>query len=199
MGGGGIINIITHKYTRKNILMVSSLKKYKGVDMFVSLARKCSAYSFSLVISSSLDKIQEYFLHTQIPDNLKIIPTQTDVTGYYYDASIVVNLSVHDLWVETFGMTLIEGFEFGTPCIAPDFGGPREVVECGKNGFLVDTDNEELIFDVIAFMLDSMDRYAEFVKNVFELKNKFSIDLMTRSLVKELRILYGKNKRYNKT
>jgi UDP-glucose:tetrahydrobiopterin glucosyltransferase len=39
-------------------------------------------------------------------------------------------------WVEAFGLTVIEALACGTPVIAYDRGGPAEIVEHGKNGFL---------------------------------------------------------------
>jgi UDP-glucose:tetrahydrobiopterin glucosyltransferase len=39
-------------------------------------------------------------------------------------------------WVEPFGLTVIEALACGTPVIAYDRGGPAEIVEDGKSGFL---------------------------------------------------------------
>jgi UDP-glucose:tetrahydrobiopterin glucosyltransferase len=39
-------------------------------------------------------------------------------------------------WVEAFGLTVIEALACGTPVIAYDRGGPAEIVEHGKSGFL---------------------------------------------------------------
>jgi UDP-glucose:tetrahydrobiopterin glucosyltransferase len=40
-------------------------------------------------------------------------------------------------WIEAFGLTVIEALACGTPVIAYDQGGPAEIVEDGKSGFLV--------------------------------------------------------------
>ncbi|GHV88928.1 hypothetical protein AGMMS50267_12880 [Spirochaetia bacterium] len=166
--------------------MVSSLKKYKGIDMFVSLARRIPDYSFFLVISSSNNDIEKYFLHAQLPNNIKLIPEQINLIPYYFNASVVVNLSIPDLWIETFGMTLIEGFELGTPCVAPDSGGPKEIVESGKNGILVNTVDENAIIEAIGHILGSRERYVEFVKNVFALRKRFSVESSIKCLIQAI-------------
>jgi UDP-glucose:tetrahydrobiopterin glucosyltransferase len=49
-------------------------------------------------------------------------------------------LSPHS-WVETFGDSLIEAMACGTPVVAYKKGGPIEIIENGKSGFLVEPDN----------------------------------------------------------
>lgn len=183
------INIVQHKFLEKKILMVASLKKYKGIDIFISLAKKCSGYLFYLVISDSQDEIKKYFLYTELPKNLYIIPQQKNLILYYFDASIVMNLSLPDLWIETFGMTIIEGFQLGTPCIAPDVGGPKEIVSNGKNGFLINPYDEDSIIKILDTLFTSEEEYKKFVINVIDSKKMFSIDTSMKILINEINSL----------
>jgi glycosyltransferase involved in cell wall biosynthesis len=176
-------NIVKYKFSKKNILMISSLKKYKGIDMFVLLAKKCPEYAFSLVVSSSQDDIVRYFSDILLPNNLTIIPQQINLLPYYRDASIVVNLSLPDLWIETFGMTLLEGFYCATPCIAPNFGGPKEIVSNGMNGFLVNPYDEDAIIRAFRSILDIEEIYETFFKNALELKKEYSVDKTIDALI----------------
>ena len=50
----------------------------------------------------------------------------------------MLNLSNPFLCVETFGMTILEAMAYGVPSIAPNIGGPIELIEDGYNGFCVD-------------------------------------------------------------
>jgi glycosyltransferase involved in cell wall biosynthesis len=186
-------NIAKYKYSKKNILMVSSLKKYKGIDVFVSLAKKCPGYSFSLVVGSPQTDITGYFSYTSLPDNLIIIPQQKNLLPYYCNASIVVNLSLPDLCIETFGMTLLEGLQCGTPCIAPDFGGPKEIVLNGKNGFLVNPYDEESVIRAMNVILHSETHYTQFVANAFDSLNRFSLDALIQLLSTEIKSVISDN------
>ncbi|MDR3056953.1 MAG: glycosyltransferase family 4 protein [Prevotella sp.] len=185
-----IIDIINHKFKSKNIVMISSLKKYKGIGIFISLAKRCPEYSFLLIMSSTQDEINQHFLYIPLPQNIQLIPVQKDLLPYYFDASIIVNLSLPDLWIETFGMTLIEGFCLGTPSIAPDFGGPKEIVINGENGFLVNPYDEDAVVKAFNTILSSESQYRQFVENVLRLKNRFSIDILINSLINEINSLY---------
>ena len=71
-------------------------------------------------------------------DNLQIISRQNDVTPFYNEASIVLNLSDKQRFVETFGLTALEAMSAGLPVIVPTEGGIAEMVEDGANGYKID-------------------------------------------------------------
>ncbi|GJM61274.1 glycosyltransferase family 4 protein [Persicobacter diffluens] len=118
------------------VLMLCSLKKYKGVDTFVNLAAFLPEYRFNLVLNASQAEVDEYFQNR--PSNLFIYPAQKNIHPFYAEADLLLNLSDPEQWVETFGMTLLEGMAYGLPCICPNAGGPLEVVENGVQGICCD-------------------------------------------------------------
>lgn len=125
------------------VLMVSSLKEYKGVRYFVELAAKMPQLKFEMVLNASQNEIDHFFNDMQLSSNLKLFTAQKDVHPFYERASLVVNLSIPDQCKETFGMTLLEGMCYGLPVIAPPAGGPAEVVRNGINGFCIDVRNSD--------------------------------------------------------
>ncbi len=120
------------------VLMVSSLKEYKGIRYFAELASKMPQLKFELVLNAKQEEIELFFKDTVLSSNLKLFPSQKDVHPFYERAGMVVNLSIPDQCKETFGMTLLEGMCYGLPVIAPPAGGPAEVVRNGFNGFCID-------------------------------------------------------------
>jgi UDP-glucose:tetrahydrobiopterin glucosyltransferase len=62
-------------------------------------------------------------------------------------------------WVEAFGNVAIEAMACGVPVIAYHRGGPAEIVEDGKTGFLVEPDSVEGLVEALE-QLDKIDRYA---------------------------------------
>jgi len=62
-------------------------------------------------------------------------------------------------WVEAFGNVAIEALACGVPVIAYRRGGPAEIVEDGKSGFLVEPDSVEGLVEAIG-NLDKIDRYT---------------------------------------
>ncbi len=135
-----------HPFT---VLMLCSLKKYKGVDQFVALAKRLPAYRFELVLNATSAEINDYFESLDLPENLIIFPKQSNVHWFYERAHLVLNLSDPNQWVETFGMTLLEAMTYGIPVIAPTVGGPIEIVKHGENGFTFNFNHLGKISDAI--------------------------------------------------
>lgn len=129
---------------RNKIIMISSLSKEKGVDVFVEIAKKMPSYNFSLVLSTDASTINSYF--QSIPDNLTIFPKQKELNHFYYDADLLLNLTQPSVCIETFGLTILEAMIYGIPAIVPNAGGPMELVVDGFNGFCVNVeDSDEIV------------------------------------------------------
>lgn len=132
------------------VLMIASLRDYKGLPQFVAVAASLCEHAdirFDLVVNAEVDELKRYFRDFAVPNNLFIHPRTDEPATYYEDASLVVNLSPPDQWVETFGLTILEGMAYGIPVIAPPIGGPLELFEEGIEGFFVDSRDAEALKD----------------------------------------------------
>lgn len=136
----------------KEILLMSSLTIGKGYHNFIKIAALLPEYNFTLVLSGT-DAEVKAVLPKELPSNIKIYPVQKDVHSFYYNADLVMNLSIPELWIETFGLTLIEAMAYGIPVIAPNIGGPTEFIENDVNGFCVNTNNIDEIINKIKYIL----------------------------------------------
>lgn len=135
-----------------NILMLASLRDYKGIPEFLGLANRFANHAdirFHLVANDSETIIQRYFSTISVPHNVTVHSRTDDPTVYYTQASLVLNLSRPDQCVETFGLTLLEAMVFGIPVIAPPVGGPIELVDEGVNGFLIDSRNGDALYQQV--------------------------------------------------
>ena len=92
-------------------------------------------------------------------DNLQIISRQNDVTPFYNEASIVLNLSDKQRFVETFGLTALEAMSAGLPVIVPTEGGIAEIVEDGANGYKIDVQDLDRIDCMIEEIFQDKDHY----------------------------------------
>jgi glycosyltransferase involved in cell wall biosynthesis len=165
------LHLITEKDT-KIVLMICSLKAYKGVNEFVKLAKINSEFTFKLVVNASQTEMEEYFKNEILPSNLILYPTQKDTHPFYKEASVFLNLSDTKLWVETFGLTILEAMAYGLPTIVPPVGGVVELVEEGENGFLIDSKNVNLISEKLILILKNKTIYHRMSKDALE-KSKF--------------------------
>jgi len=65
---------------------------------------------------------------------------------------------VPSLWAEPFGLVAAEALMRATPVIASDVGGPREIVEHGRTGWVVPTGDISALSDTLVAALSDRDR-----------------------------------------
>lgn len=164
------------KLKRKIIFMPTSLKEYKGVFQFVELARKNIDYNFVLLCSTELSEMQKFFAKIDLPENLTLVGKQKALEKFYREAAVTMNLSLYDKFIETFGLTVLESFDALVPAVAPAYGGPKEIIENGKNGFLIDPYNLDEISESIKRITNSFDVYKAFALNAKNRVKDFNED-----------------------
>ena len=150
------------EHSRNKIIMIASLQKGKGVDMFVQLASLLPNYAFKLILNCTYEEIRRYF--NNYPSNLTILDKQSNIHPYLREADVILNLSNPFFLVETFGLTIIEGMAYGLPAIVPNAGGPIEIVENNYNGFCVDVTDADVLKQSIEYILEK-DNYTRFYNN----------------------------------
>jgi len=163
-------------------LMLCSLKPYKGVQNFVTIAKDTPAINFDLVLNAEQIEIDNFFLNEDLPKNLTIHPTQRNVHPFYQKADLVLNLSHPEQWVETFGMTLLEAMYYGVPCIAPPIGGPAEIVTDTKEGYLIDQRNIHEIVGRIKKMAEEKSIYKKLSINAKSKSSHFNNERMVNQV-----------------
>ena len=168
------------KTETNNVLMVCSLKDYKGVQEFIMLAKTNSYFNFKLVLNASKQEIDTYFKETSIPKNCFVYPTQTNLHSFYKWASVILNLSRPNEWVETFGLTIIEGMAYGLPAIVPPVGGITELVNQNLNGFLVDATEANKLNHALNTLLTQKENYHVMRKNALKRVHNYSEDIFEK-------------------
>lgn len=174
-------------FERKNILMLSSLKEYKGTKDFIKMATDMPQYHFTLVINDTQENIDRYLEVNKINtlSNLIIYSRQSDVTPFYNRASVVLNLTNKNQAIETFGMTPLEAMTCGLPVIVPTVGGIAELVD-GQNGYKIDVQDLTQIEEAINKMLSDKALYMKMSENALAKSKEYDIDAMISKIEKIL-------------
>ncbi len=168
-----------------NVLMVCSLKSYKGVNEFVNIAEMFthrSDMSFRLVLNANEQEIDEFFLGVRIPENLSIFPFQPDLKKFYSEANLVLNLSKTDQWVETFGLTILEAMSYGIPTIVPPIGGPIELVRNNQDGYLIASSDTKGLYSRILSLSDDRNLCLDLSRSARKQSLKFNEDVFRKAL-----------------
>lgn len=166
------------------ILMLSSLKIYKGTIEFIQLAQELPCYSFELVINDTWESIKSFLkVHAiKLPHNLKIWDRQNLIFPFYERASLVLNLSNKNLVVETFGMTVLEAMTAGVPVIVPTVGGIADLVKDGINGYKIDVQNLDCIKNKIIEILSNKELHRKLSQNAIRLSKNYSYSKMINNI-----------------
>lgn len=175
-------------FARKRILMLGSLKLYKGPLEFIALARRLPKFAFELVVNDTQENIDNFITEhaVEASGNLTIYPRQSDVTPFYNRASLVLNLSDKNLFIETFGLTALEAMSAGLPVIVPTEGGIAEMVEDGVNGYKIDVHGLDRIVKCIDEILSDKNLYTELSDNALRYAQKYNADVMTDGILSHL-------------
>lgn len=145
------------------VLMLASLRGYKGVEEFIVLAvslRDRSDITFDLVLNAEADEVAAFALRHAAANNVTIHPRTDDPASFYTRADLVLNLARVDQWIETFGLTLAEAMSFGIPVIAPPVGGPAEIVTHGVEGYCIDSRDGAALRNAVLNLVDDSETYA---------------------------------------
>jgi len=118
----------------KNILLVARVDPIKRIDLLINLLikhPKLNKFNFTVVGSGTeLTKLQSESIENNL--NIKWTGYQSDVRSYYDQADLFLHLCPN----EPFGLVILEAMTNSLPVIAPDTGGPSQILSHHKTGFL---------------------------------------------------------------
>jgi glycosyltransferase involved in cell wall biosynthesis len=180
---------------RFRILMLASLRGYKGISEFMALAeglQKRTDISFDLVLNAEEDDVAAFARHHSDTANVTIHPRTDDPAHFYSRADLVLNLSRVNEWVETFGLTLVEAMAFGLPVIAPPVGGPVEIVTHGTDGYCIDSRDVAALREAVLKLADDPETYKAMARAARKRAQDFSFEAYAAALRAALNTLVEK-------
>lgn len=156
---------MTHN-ERIKVLFVGAIVKRKGVLLLVEAAKRLKEKNieFWLVGGGRDISNRSMHLHRKIMNATRSLNVKyfgyiehNKLPNVYNLADIFVLPSyahARDGWEELFGIVLLEAMSCGLPVISTDCVGPREIVEDGRNGFLIPQRNVDELVEKIKILSD---------------------------------------------
>ena len=134
---------------RDTVLMLCSLKAYKGIHEFMQIAALLPGIRFELVLNAGPEAVAEWVRSQPVPENCTVFPAQQHTHPFYQRARVVMNLSRPDEWIETFGMTVLEAMAYGAFVVVPPVGGPVEVIAGYPDAVAIDSRETAAIASIL--------------------------------------------------
>jgi glycosyltransferase involved in cell wall biosynthesis len=173
--------------------IVGLLLPWKGHTVFLEAAKRVferipTARAFVIGAAPHRDKAYEEELHALakdlgIGDQVIFTGFRTDVPAMLKLLDVVVHASIAP---EPFGRVIAEAMAMRRPVIATRAGGPSEIIEDGRTGFLIPARDDEALAERIITLLENP-TLAERIANAgqLEARQRFSADVHAK-LVQEV-------------
>ncbi|MES2902606.1 MAG: glycosyltransferase family 4 protein [Pseudomonadota bacterium] len=158
----GDVAIARPDLDRPLILFVGNMIEGKGQDIaIVAFHRLASLYPTARLRlvggDMGLNKNRRYTARLKAAaadgpgaDRIEFVGATDDVSPHYASAFAALNCSES----ESFSITCLDGSAAGLPVVATRCGGPEEIVEDGRTGFLVPVGDPKAVAERLAWLLD---------------------------------------------
>ena len=175
-----IIENISEIKKENQILMVARLIETKHHDRLIKIFSKIDKSDWKLVIvgddaikQKNRIKLQRLIEKLKLVDKVILTGKQTNVVKYYLESKIFAFTSSSEGFPNVIG----EAMSAGLPVVAYDcIAGPSEMIEDGKNGFLIPLFNDELFIQRLELLMRNIELREEMGKQAKKDISKFELN-----------------------
>ncbi len=183
------------KIEDKIIGIIGRLDTWKGQDFFIRAAAKvlaslnhvyfviigdASAHDFKTVDYKR--KLEQLVLDLGVAKSVFFLGFRPNIYELIKELDLLVHASTDP---EPFGRTVLEGMALKTPVIASNLGGPVEIIDHQKNGFLVDPkDTDQLAKTMVHLLQNEPVRQKMTRGGYLTVQQKFDLKTIVRRLEK---------------
>lgn len=183
----------TSKYKKRVIqksdvvefIYVGRLYSGKGVQVLVeALAHIENLSSLHVTIVGAgpqRQKLEDQVKTFGLSDKVSFLGSRMDVPELLIKADYFVHPAICN---EGFGITLIEAMSVGLPCIAFKRGAIPEIIDSGRNGYVIERIDSQLLAETIMKCVADRktDKYTAMADNAVKTAQKFDISKMVSNL-----------------
>ncbi len=110
-----------------------------------------------------------------------------EVPELYRIAAEKKGVFVNSALTEPFGLTLIEAAACGLPIVAPDDGGPRDIVKNCPSGILVDTKDTKAIAAAVKQIITDSEKWKQYSKaGIMSIRKHYTWESHATSYIKQM-------------
>ncbi|MBI1837978.1 MAG: glycosyltransferase [Flavobacteriia bacterium] len=173
-----VFQISGMSHRENKIVNIGSLVDKKGqslaIDVIAELKQK--GYSISLDIlgdGKNRAQLQNQIDDLKLSDNVSLHGNVDHPEDFLKHAKIYLHTAIY----EPFGLVLLEAMSAGLPIVCTDAGGNRDIIEHGKNGYIFQERNPEILANQIIELLENESKrqeiggYAQNYAQNYDIKN----------------------------
>ncbi|AXH98882.1 N-acetyl-alpha-D-glucosaminyl L-malate synthase BshA [Sporosarcina sp. PTS2304] len=150
------------------IIHISNFRKVKRIpDIIESFRRVDKRLKAKLLLvgeGPELFDLQEFVNEQGLQDDILFTGKRDDLPALLSSSDVMLLLSEK----EAFGLVLLEAFACGVPAVATAIGGIPEVVDDGRNGFLVALGDVQAVADRVTQLLTDSELHGKMKKHAIE-------------------------------
>lgn len=176
----------TRKKTGKplQLLAVGSLLANKNHTFLIKVAKRLKETNTHFILKIAGEGPERKNLQRQIDEEdllqyIQLPGAVNRIENLYREADILLHTALY----ESFGLVLVEAMACGLPVICLDGKGNRDIVENGKNGFILSDSNAELFTEKILLLAKDSRLYAEMSTNAMLAAHQYDIRLYVEKLI----------------
>ena len=115
-----------------------------------------------------------------------------EVPELYRIAAEKKGVFVNSALTEPFGLTLIEAAACGLPILAPDDGGPQDIVKNCQCGILVNTTDTKAIADAVKQIITDSEKWKQYSKaGIMNIRKHYTWDSHATSYMKQISRIFA--------
>lgn len=178
----------------KVILYVGRMEPLKGVDLLLKAFHRVTEMmqdvSIMLVGSGSEEgRLKEYCRQSNISDRVIFTGYKQpgEVPKYYAAADILAFPTLGD----TFGMAVSEALAGGLPVICSPFAGAADLIQEGKNGYILDPRDTERLAAILSSVLMDDDLLESLKRGALESIENFTIERNAEQFLEAIAFAMG--------
>jgi glycosyltransferase involved in cell wall biosynthesis len=175
------------KATTLRLINVGSFAPKKNqtflIDVLLELKKRgIQCELFLLGDGEELQKVKEKAFIYGLNNEIHFLGNVNDVEEQLWKS----HLYIHSAYYEPFGLVLLEAMAAGLPLITLDGKGNRDLIEDGKNGYMIYDQDPEKFAQRIIYLIENKGKYAEISNYCKEYAKKYDI----KEYVNKLLVLY---------
>jgi glycosyltransferase involved in cell wall biosynthesis len=126
------------------------------------------------------ERIQQQINSYSLNDNVMLHGNVHNVEDYLWKS----DMYVHSATYEPFGLVLVEAMAAGLPVVTMDGKGNRDLIEEGKNGYMIFEDDPERFADTVMRLYNDPEKYKKISAYAQQYAEQFDIRKYMDSLIR---------------